>query len=554
MYIKAMKLQYNKTKSFITCVMLIGLMSICLSFNVNAATILHSTENGGEIDRIYHRKNKLDYIIEADFNSDTEMEQYVFKPKGRLVRRERDFDFDNIIDTKLYYVDEQLIREEHFTHDGQLFVVIDYDDLGQPSKKMSDTNGDGRFNLVFNLIDGEVSGSIRDTDSDGHPNVWEIYENNMMVEQRVDTDGDHILDFITRFDPEELPFSMSLDNDKDGFMETYRTYDKGELSEEMMDHDQDGRYETIVYFMDNIPIYQKIDRNSDGKFDTVTRFKKELPYFQKMDSNLNGVLDRFTFYEKGLLKEAWEDSNHTGRFDQFRYFNKDTGMYLLARDKNYDGTIDIRAFYNKEGKREKVESDTILDERFDTWEIYGDEGLVRMEKDEDRNGKVDLVGYYSGGELEKSIKDQDSDGRFEITQWFNKPGWTMVMALDADFDGNSELRNFIKGTTIKIKEMDNNSDGNIDRREFSNKDGKITKIEIDEDSVGKMNVVWHYDSDEKPTPRLFILENRMIRSTKIASATTEQNKIGITRTPPLARKSNIHILLISLLLIIQILI
>ena len=205
------------------------------------------------------------------------------------------------------------------------------------------------------------------------------------------------------------------------------------------------------------------------------------------------------FNENGFLKEVWEDSDHTGRFDQFRYFKEDSVMYLLARDKNNDGMVDVRVYNNRDGKREKVESDRNLDERYDTWEIYADDFLVRMEKDEDSNGQVDLVGYYSGGELEKSIKDQDSDGRFEITQWFNQPEWTMVMELDNNFDGNPEARHYVKGSATRLKEMDENSDGNVDKREFSDENGKIVKIEIDEDSVGKMNVTWYYDGDEKPT-------------------------------------------------------
>ena len=110
---------------------------------------------------------------------------------------------------------------------------------------------------------------------------------------------------------------------------------------------------------------------------------------------------------------------------------------------------------------------------------------------------MDLVELYSGGERKKRMKDKDSDGRFEMTQWFNRPGWTMVMEMDVDHDGYPETRSFFKGTQLAKKEIDNNSDNKIDRREFYNKEGGIDRIERDEGSTGRMNTVWHYNSDEE---------------------------------------------------------
>jgi len=195
-------------------------------------------------------------------------------------------------------VDEQLVREEQYQQQGRLASIMDYDDAGQPLRQRKDINGDGRFDLVFNYIDGEMSGSVRDTDNNGEPNVWETYEDNRMVEQKVDSDGDGIIDFITRFDTEEHPFSMSLDNDKNGVMETYRTYVSGELSEEMMDRDQDGRYETIVSFIDGVAVHQKTDMNSDGKYDTLRFFMGIFLTSRSRTAILTAFFDRYTSIRK----------------------------------------------------------------------------------------------------------------------------------------------------------------------------------------------------------------------------------------------------------------
>ena len=145
-----MKLQYFKKKIFLTCLILILIIGICIPLHVNAANkiLLHNTEIGGEIDRIHHRKNNEDHIIETDFSWDTEMDEYVFIPEGRLVRIEKDTDSDNKIDVKQYFADFQIIREEQFNDKGQLLAVIDYDDEGQPLRKRADSNEDGRFDIV----------------------------------------------------------------------------------------------------------------------------------------------------------------------------------------------------------------------------------------------------------------------------------------------------------------------------------------------------------------------------------------------------------------------
>jgi hypothetical protein len=110
---------------------------------------------------------------------------------------------------------------------------------------------------------------------------------------------------------------------------------------------------------------------------------------------------------------------------------------------------------------------------------------------------VDFLELYAHGKLVKRTKDEDSDGRFEMTQWFNRPEWAMVMERDVDHDGFPETRSFFEGTYLKKKEIDNNSDNKINRREFYNENGKIIRIENDEGSTGIMNMVWYYNSDEE---------------------------------------------------------
>ncbi len=438
------------------------------------------------------------YMVEEDTNSDTRMDTFTYRPDGRLVKIEKDSDFNRKIDTKIYFFKDQVVRKERYDKKGQLTMVVDYDDEGYPSQQRVDTNGDGRFNLVISFIDGKRSTSTEDTNNDGKVDLWERYENDKLVEKTWDENGDGLPDSITWFDAEGRPLIRSLDKNGDGVMDTFQSYVKGKLSEERLDKDQDGRNETITSARDPVWVLQRKDTNSDGIFDDFNTFKNNILVFQKADTNFDGVIDRLSFYDdKGFLKEIRDDSGHTGHFDQFRYFKRSSRPYLLVRDKNRDGKPDIRVYFNSEGKRTKVETDSNLDGRFDTWETYGSQGLARIEKDEDENGKVDFVGIYDAGKLVKSMEDKNGDGRFEITKWFNRPGWYMVMELDADQDGHPEERSYFKAAQMKTKATDKNSGSRAGRSNADKETGRLVKVEKYDESTGKINLTMYYNSDEK---------------------------------------------------------
>ncbi|PIE66633.1 MAG: hypothetical protein CSA23_08195 [Deltaproteobacteria bacterium] len=63
---------------------------------------------------------------------------------------------------------------------------------------------------------------------------------------------------------------------------------------------------------------------------------------------------------------------------------------------------------------------------------------MRVESDTDDSEQVDLKVYYRNAERQRMIQDRDHDGRFEPTQWFNRPPWSVVMEVDADLNGTIE--------------------------------------------------------------------------------------------------------------------
>ena len=154
-------------------------------------------------------------------------------------------------------------------------------------------------------------------------------------------------------------------------------------------------------------------------------------------------------------------------------------MHLQTTDENRDGKPDVRIFFDGTEKKERVESDTNFDDRMDTWQVYEEGHVAQLEKDDNGDGKVDLRVDYKNGSREKLVSDADHDGYFEITQWFNRPEWSLVVDHDIDQDGNPDARFFYKDGTLMLKELDEDGDGRVDLREFYEEHGKLIKCEQD---------------------------------------------------------------------------
>jgi hypothetical protein len=110
---------------------------------------------------------------------------------------------------------------------------------------------------------------------------------------------------------------------------------------------------------------------------------------------------------------------------------------------------------------------------------------------------VDVKIFYQDGDKQKLLRDQDKDGHFEITQWFQKTPWTMLMELDVDGNGKPEGRYCYKEGVIRIKEIDEDTDGIWDLREYYTEDGKLEKSEEDDEGAGNFTIIWYYDEEEK---------------------------------------------------------
>ena len=201
---------------------------------VMAVAVVQDMDLDGEADFIFHSGVAMNgtILVESDNNEDGIMDQFYYVKNGMNIRIETDSDFDNKIDGRVYYSEGKVICQEKINKDGLVYEITDFDEDENWVRRRIDSNGDGNINQVIHYNDGKPVSYTDDTDNDKKVNVWQDYINNKPYMQMSDTDGDNILDYMTRFDSEGQLFSRSLDSDKNGFMDTFRLYEAGELKEE----------------------------------------------------------------------------------------------------------------------------------------------------------------------------------------------------------------------------------------------------------------------------------------------------------------------------------
>jgi hypothetical protein len=111
---------------------------------------------------------------------------------------------------------------------------------------------------------------------------------------------------------------------------------------------------------------------------------------------------------------------------------------------------------------------------------------------------VDLKIFYIAGEEQRLMKDEDYNGHFEITQWFDRKPWTVVVETDADADKLPESIWFYNAEGLAQKDIDGNKDARVDRREYFDTRGRLIKHEEAADGSAVLNFVWFYDEAGNP--------------------------------------------------------
>ena len=131
-------------------------------------------------------------VAEHDLNRDTEPDQWAISAGGRLLREERDMNFDGAVDVYLHYSPSGDLLEEEMDLDvdGLIDVVNIYRSGVLVRKEMS-IDFRGQFSVVkYYATDGTLSRIERDSNEDGKVDTWEYFQDNKLIRVGRDVDRD----------------------------------------------------------------------------------------------------------------------------------------------------------------------------------------------------------------------------------------------------------------------------------------------------------------------------------------------------------------------------
>jgi hypothetical protein len=146
-------------------------------------------------------------------------------------------------------------------------------------------------------------------------------------------------------------------------------------------------------------------------------------------------------YDKssGKLKLLKYDANGNGVVDTWSYMDG-ARVVRIEIDQNEDGKIDRWEYYGNGQKLDKIGSSRANDGKEDQWSYPGEDGSIeRIESSTRRDGKVTRVEHYRQNILTAAEEDGDGDGR--IDKWETYDGARLAsVAFDTRHLGTPDRR------------------------------------------------------------------------------------------------------------------
>lgn len=129
------------------------------------------------------------------------------------------------------------------------------------------------------------------------------------------------------------------------------------------------------------------------------------------------------------------DVNGDGRPDVVRV-EVDGRELCRMVDLNFDGRPDAFIYFDEQGKVRRRESDFDRDGRIDEIATYVGGQLVRKDRDTNLDGKLDTWDFFEGGRLVRRLRDTMGVGK--VSQWwsFSNPSQAECAVIQSDRDGD----------------------------------------------------------------------------------------------------------------------
>jgi len=413
-------------------------------------SLKRDTNHDNVIDQIAYVDSNGDLIrLENDKDADGHMESVQYYENGNLIRTEKDTNGDRTLDIRNNFAKGCRISQEKMDSNGHVLHVLLFDENEKILEIKKDTDQNGSFDRLFYYTSGVLSSSTSDETGDGNVNVWQTFENDQVICKKTDKNGDGLPEEESFYNQKQELEKSLHDLDVDGYLETRREYNGGQL------------------------VMEKKDLNHDNVFDVTVAYKTPGDFVQIRDVNFDGTFDIKTCYENRKRVQSEKDTDLDGIMDHTVFFDDDENPLKIILDTN--GNSDP-----------------------DQWQQYQKGSLKSFESDRNHDGTPDLKIFYVNGEKKRLIKDDDFNGFFEIIQQFETDGWAITVELDADENSHADSIFFYTKEGLARKDVDENADGCIDFRESYDHTGRMVKSEEAVDGAGCLNMAWYYDESQVP--------------------------------------------------------
>ncbi len=198
---------------------------------------------------------------------------------------------------------------------------------------LQDDNGDGVPERILFFVRGgdKLLRYEEDSNGDGQIDTWQSYEDGELTRRLRDTDADGEVDVWEEYRDARMT-GRTVDRNRNGVVDSFYEYRGDALAEERHDSDNDGRIDQLIRYKNLFRTSSEVDRDHDGVTDTWTTYDI---------SRGEEVVVRIERSSRGA-----------GPADIFETFDITSGKSELAKreeDTDADGIIDVTSRF-KDGK------------------------------------------------------------------------------------------------------------------------------------------------------------------------------------------------------------
>lgn len=193
---------------------------------------------------------------------------------------------------------------------------------------------------------------------------------------------------------------------------------------------------------------ERLKQTTRPTYDPATGRLAELTY----DANRNGRIDTWTAMDGSRPLRSRIDRDEDGKMDRWEYYGENGVLVKVGFSRKNDGNPDGWAFAGPDGQVQRIEfSSSGNESRIDRWEHYepappGTPGvaiingtgaaaapvLVRVDVDDNGDGRADRWETYESGALRTAAYDVDGDGAPDRRLTYARS--TLVL-IESDPDG-----------------------------------------------------------------------------------------------------------------------